>query len=255
MNHRTGRALRRALASPAEDAGWTIREAAWDFEEKVLWPSGDAARDAIAPLQRLIQTRLTWPLSDGLRRRSTRTRALLAASVAAAAIAGAAGGALTASEHPATPHQAASIPATVAAASASAHPVALQGVVPRFQPGHAKPAPPRPPAKTSAPPAQVAWQFAQAFVAYEVGHSNSKTDAIFAQTATKQLSKSLAADPPRLPAEKRVPQARVLNVVLGAPAKNQVTASVSLVRLRAMSEVRLTLTKTGDAWRVAQVLG
>jgi hypothetical protein len=52
-----------------------------------------------------------------------------------------------------------------------------------------------------------------------------------------------------------VPQARVLNVVLGPAAKNQVTASVSLVRLRAISEVRLTLTKTGDEWRVAQVLG
>ena len=239
----------------AEDAGWTIREAAWGFEERVIWRSGDAARNKIAPLQRLIQTRLTWPLSDNLRRRSSRTRALLAASVAAAAIAGAAGGVLTAAEHPAAPHEAASVPAAVAAPAASPDHMVLQGVTPHFQPGHAKPAAPQPPAKTSAPPAQVAWQFAQAFVAYEVGHSNSKTDATFAQTATKPLSKSLAADPPRLPAQKKVPEARVLNVVLGAPTKNQVTASVSLVRLRAMSEVRLTLTKTGDAWRVAQVLG
>ena len=43
--------------------------------------------------------------------------------------------------------------------------------------------------------------------------------------------------------------------MLGAAGKEQVTASVSLVRLRAISEVRLTLTKTGDEWRVAQVLG
>ena len=35
----------------------------------------------------------------------------------------------------------------------------------------------------------------------------------------------------------------------------QVTASVSLVRMRAMSELRLTLTRAGDSWRVAQVLG
>ena len=239
----------------AEDAGWTIREAAWDFEEKVLWRSGDAARGAIAPLQRLIQTRLTWPLSDRMRKRSARTRALLAASVAAAAIAGAAGGVLTAAEHPPAMHATASIPAPVAAASADPHRLVLQGVTPQFQPGHAKPAPPQPPAPTSAAPAEVAWQFAQAFVAYEVGNSNAKTNAAFAQTATRQLSKSLSADPPRLPASKKVPEARVLNVVLGSPTKTQVTASVSLVRLRAMSEVRLTLTKTGDAWRVAQVLG
>ena len=52
-----------------------------------------------------------------------------------------------------------------------------------------------------------------------------------------------------------MPQARVLNIVLGTASKNQVTASVSLVRLRAISELRLTLTTTGDEWRVAQVLG
>ena len=44
-------------------------------------------------------------------------------------------------------------------------------------------------------------------------------------------------------------------VVLGAAGKEQVTASVSLVRLRAISEVRLTLSKTDNEWRVAQVLG
>jgi hypothetical protein len=101
----------------------------------------------------------------------------------------------------------------------------------------------------------VAWQFAQAFVGYEVGNSSKKTDTAFVATATKPLIKSLAADPPRLPSTGKVPQARVLNVVLGTAGKQQVTASVSLVRLRAISEVRLTLTKTGDEWRVAQVLG
>jgi hypothetical protein len=242
------------LRVSAEDAGWSIREAVWGFEEKVLWRSGDATRSALAPLQRRIQTRITWPLADALRERSARTRAVVAAALAAVAIAGAAGGALTATNHPAASH-ATPPPATVAATPASSHSVVLQGVTPQFQPGHAAPAPPQPPAKTSAPPAQVAWQFAQAFVTYEVGRSSKKTDAAFSQTATKQLAKSLTADPPRLPASGKVPQARVLNVVLGTPAKNQVTASVSLVRLRAISEVRLTLTKTGDAWRVAQVLG
>ena len=101
----------------------------------------------------------------------------------------------------------------------------------------------------------MAWDFAQAFVAYEVGRSSKATDAAFADTAAKQLGKALASDPPRLPSHGKVPKARVLNVVLGTASKQQVTASVSLVRLRAISELRLTLTRDEGQWRVAQVLG
>jgi hypothetical protein len=245
----------------AEDAGWTIREAAWGLEERVLWRGSDATRDALGragramlPLQRLIQTRLTWPVADALRQRSGRTRSAIAAGTATVAIAAAVGGAVSAGDHPSATGSV-GVAASVTPATHASGLTALQGVTPQFQPGHAAPAPPQPPTKTSAPPAQVAWQFAQAFVGYEVGSSTKKTDAAFAATATKPLVKSLAADPPRLPASGKVPQARVLNVVLGAAGKEQVTASVSLVRLRAISEVRLTLTKTGDVWRVAQVLG
>jgi hypothetical protein len=247
----------------AEDASWTIREAAWGLEERVLWRGSDATRGALGrvgralqPLQRLIQTRLTWPVSDLLRERSARTRAAIAAGAATVALAAAAGGAISASNHAATGSAAAPAAASLSSAPQAAGVTALQGVTPHFQAGDAPAVPPpQPPAKTAAPPTQVAWDFAQAFVGYEVGHSGKKTDAAFAATATKPLVKSLAADPPRLPATGKVPQARVLNVVLGAAGKEQVTASVSLVRLRAISEVRLTLTKTGDEWRVAQVLG
>ena len=169
-------------------------------------------------------------------------------------MAAAVGGAFSASDHPSASGSA-PVAASVTPATHASGLTALQGVTPRFQAGHAAPAPPKPPTKASAPPEQVAWKFAQAFVGYEVGRSSKKTDAAFAATATKPLVKSLAADPPRLPATGKVPQARVLNVVLGAAGKEQVTASVSLVRLRAISEVRLTLTKTGHVWRVAQVLG
>jgi hypothetical protein len=225
----------------AEDAGGSVREAAWGFEERVL------------RLQRLFQTRLTWPVADVLRDRSGRTRAAIAAAAAAVAIAAAAGGAMSSAHHSAA-HDA--LPAaSVTARSNGTHALALQGATPHFQTGHSDPAPAQPPTKASAPPEQVAWQFAQAFVGYEVGHSGKKADAAFAATATKPLAKSLAADPPRLPAGAKVPQARVLNVVLGAAGKAQVTASVSLVRLRAISEIRLTLAKSGDEWRVAQVLG
>ena len=230
----------------AEDAGWTIREAIWGVEERVHWRRSE--------LQRLIQTRLTWPVADALGARSRRTRAAIAAGAATLAIAAAAGGAMIAADHPSA-HGSPAAAASATAAPQGASLTALQGVTPQFQAGHAAPAPAQPPTKSSAPPTQVAWQFAQAFVGYEVGNSTKKTDATFAATATKPLVKSLAADPPRLPSSGKVPQARVLNVVLGTASRQQVTASVSLVRLRAISEVRLTLTKTDKAWRVAQVLG
>jgi hypothetical protein len=248
------------LRVSAEDATWSVREAAWGFEERVLWRGGDAARDTLEragrsmqPLQRLIQTRLTWPIEDAFRDCNRRARAVIVAGTAALAIGAAAAGALSA-PHNAPAHR--SLPAaSVTAAPRSVDANALQGVTPQFQTGHAAPAPVQPPTRASAPPAQVAWQFAHAFVAYEVGKDSKKTQTAFAATATKPLAKALAKDPPRLPASGKVPQARVLNVVIGAAAKEQVTASVSLVRLRAMSEVRLTLTKNGSDWRVAQVLG
>ena len=245
----------------AEDASWSVREAAWDIQENVLWRGSDATRDALAragqrllPLQRLIQTRLSWPLADALSERSRRTRTAIAAGAAALAIAAAGGGAMIAADNPST-HTSAPAIASVTAKPQNGSLTALQGVTPTIQAGHAAPAPAQPPTKASAPPEQVAWQFAQAFVGYEVGKASKKTDAAFAATATKPLTKALAKDPPRLPSNGKVPQARVLNVVLGTAGKEQVTASVSLVRLRAISEVRLTLTKTHDEWRVAQVLG
>ena len=256
-----GRDWRHAVVLRAENADVAIREAAWSFEEKVLWPIGDAYRgvldragSAIAPLHRLIQTRLTWPLSDAMRGRSARTRAALAASAVALALAAAGAGAVSAPHHsaPAAPTPAASGTAVVETASGVP---ALQGVAPHFAPARARVPAPQPPAKSSAPPAQVAWDFAQAFVGYEVGRQGKEVDRVFAATATKQLAKALASDPPRLPSKGRVPRARVLNVVLGAQAKGQATASVSLVRLRAISEQRLTLTRSGGAWRVAPVLG
>jgi hypothetical protein len=256
-----GRDWRHALVLRAENADWAIREAAWSFEEQVLWRGGDVSREAlgragtaIAPLHRLIQTRLTWPLADFLHHRGTRTRVALAASAVALTLAAAGAGAITAPDHPSAHAAAALSPAPAPHQVASQTP-ALQGVAPQFHPARAAPPPPQPPAKTATPPAQVAWQFAQAFVGYEVGKAGQRVDEVFGATATKPLAKALAADPPRLPAGDKVPRARVLNIVLGAHEKSQVTASVSLVRLRAISELRLTLTRSGDGWRVAQVLG
>jgi hypothetical protein len=245
----------------AEDAGWSIREVAWGFEERVLWRGSDATRRALQraarstyPLQRLIQTKLTWPLADAFRARGGKARVALAASAATFAIAAGGAGAYLAADHHASTHEALppAIPPVTVPQASDTH--VLQGVAPQFQPGHtAVPTQPQP--KPTAPPAQVAMEFAQAFVGYEVGRSEKETTASFAATATKPLAKTLKSDPPRLPAHGKVPKARVLNVVLGSGSKRQITASVSLVRLRAVSELRLTLTRDGDQWRVAQVLG
>jgi hypothetical protein len=253
-----------SLRVSADHAGWSIREAAWSLEERFLWRGSDAAQAALdragratEPLQRLIQTRLAWPLSDAYRARGRKTRAALAASAATLVVAAGAAGAITATDHGSATHLAASPLAPIAPIAKSApasDSLVLQGVTPQFQPGHA-PTAPAPAAKPTEKPAEVAWEFAQAFVTYEVGGSSKATASTFASTATKSLAKALKADPPRLPASGKVPKARVLNVVLGTASKQQATASVSLVRLRAVSELRLTLTRTGDEWRVAQVLG
>jgi hypothetical protein len=254
------------LRVSAQHAGWSIREAAWGFEERVLWRGSDATQEALdraghaaAPVQKLIQTKITWPLSDAYRARGRKTRAAIAASAAAFALAGGVAGGIVAAQHStSTTESAASAPAPVVAVAphATGHTLVLQGVTPRFKPGHAAvPRPAPPPAKPTEPAAQVAWDFAEAFVGYEIGTSDKRTQQVFGETATRPLAKTLADDPPRLPAKGKVPQARVLNVVMGSATKSQVTASVSLVRLRAVSELRLTLSKTGARWRVAQVLG
>ena len=251
------------LRVSADQAGWSIREAAWGFEERVLWRGSDAARSALdhagratEPLQRLIQTRFTWPLADAYRARGRKTRAALAATTAALAVAAGAAGAVMAPDQISPPApSAATAPGPIAATPTASDTLVLQGVTPKFQPRHAAPAPPPRPPKPTEKPAQVAWDFSQAFVAYEVGRSDKETAAVFAATATAQLGKALKADPPRLPTGGKVPRARVLNVVLGDANKTQATASVSLVRLRAVSELRLILTRTDHGWRVAQVLG
>jgi hypothetical protein len=254
------------LRVSADQAGWSIREAAWGFQERVLWRGSDASRAAVdrasratEPLQRLIETRLAWPLADAYRSRGRKTRMAVAASAVTLAVAAGTAGAVLAPEHGSPPqHVTAARLAAPASMPAASDKLVLHGVTPQFHPGDdAAPAPTAPPPVTepTEKPAQVAWDFSQAFVGYEVGSSTRETRAAFDSTATKQLAKALQKDPPRLPASGKVPKARVLNVVLGKADKQQVTASVSLVRLRAMSELRLTLTRTGDRWKVAQVLG
>ena len=254
----------------ADDARWEIREAAWTFEERVLWRASDAWRAAmrralrpVDPLQRLVQTRLIWPLSDRLDDYGAGTRTALATLGVAAAMGAGTAGAMIAIPDEAAPAQAgaqALVPQT------SDPGVSLQGVPPDFASDPngsggtttavAKPVPPPAGAPgKEAQPGEVAWNFARAFVAYEVGAVDEKAVQTFRSAATPPLASALSTNPPRLPEGKKVPQAEVLNVVMGEQAGKQLTASVSLLRLEAASELRLTLQETRHGWRVAGVLG
>jgi hypothetical protein len=268
-----------------DDAADFVREAAWGVEARFLWRGerflarrADAAQGAldkgqdaldraqrsVAPLQRLIQTKVTWPLTDRLRDSGTAARAGIATAAVAAAVAASAAGAMTAApDRGEAPGSALAHAEPAALVETATPPQTLQGVEPVFEAAPAKappppalaPAPPAAPA-AEADPAQVAWRFAQAFARYEVGKASPRTAAEFAATADKALAKSLSTNPPRLPSKAKVPEARVLNVVLADRSKNQVTASVSLSRLRSVSEIRMTMARTKkDGWRVVQVLG
>jgi hypothetical protein len=101
----------------------------------------------------------------------------------------------------------------------------------------------------------VAKDFAGAFVLYETGGEESKVRKAFASTATSELAKSLLRRPPRLPANVKVPKAKVVNVVAGPSHGGVYTISVSLLRVGLTSELRLDMEKLKKEWRVTNVLG
>lgn len=263
------------LRDVANDARWGAREAAWTLQERVLWRGSDASRAALRramrallPLQRLIQTKLAWPLADRMDDYGIAMRTTVATVGVAAAIgAGAAGAMLAGSGESSTDPLAAPV-AVAAAAQIPGTSQTLEGIAPDFvadpnaapqgkaaAPEGKAAAPPVDELGPATPPDQVAMTFAQAFVQYEVGRAGEGTAQSFRVAATKPLATALGGDPPRLPAGTKVPEAQVLNVVLGKQAGIALPASVSLVRLEAASELRLTLVETPKGWRVSEVLG
>jgi hypothetical protein len=102
----------------------------------------------------------------------------------------------------------------------------------------------------------VADDFATAFVRYETGSSDPAVRRAFGATATPALAKALLRRPPRLPANVKVPKAKVVNVV-PAPSRGGIyPVSVSLLRVGLTSELRLEMEKRKtDGWRVTNVLG
>jgi hypothetical protein len=102
----------------------------------------------------------------------------------------------------------------------------------------------------------VARRFSDAFVVYETGGEQSTVRSVFAETTTPDLAKALLKRPPRLPADVKVPKAKVLNIVPGPSREGVYTLSVSLLRLGVTSELRLEMEQLkGEGWRITNVLG
>jgi hypothetical protein len=103
----------------------------------------------------------------------------------------------------------------------------------------------------------VARRFSGAFVRYETGGTDPAVRQAFAATATPQLTKALLRRPPRLPANVKVPKAKVLNVVPGPRTGDTFTLSASLLRVGVTSELRIDVQreKQSGEWRVTDVLG
>jgi hypothetical protein len=102
---------------------------------------------------------------------------------------------------------------------------------------------------------KVARRFSEAFVFYEIGERPARAKAVFGETATPELATALGERPPRLPADTKVPKARVLNIVPGPRADKAYTVSVSLLRVGLTSELRLELNKQKGNWLVTDVRG
>lgn len=102
---------------------------------------------------------------------------------------------------------------------------------------------------------KVARRFSEAFVFYEIGKRPARAKAVFGETATPELATALGERPPRLPADAKVPKARVVNLVPGPRAGKAYTVSVSLLRVGLTSELRLELNKKQGSWVITDVRG
>ena len=102
---------------------------------------------------------------------------------------------------------------------------------------------------------KVARRFSEAFVFYEVGKRPERAKVIFEETAAPDLAEALIGRPPRLPEDAKVPKARVVNLVPGPRRAKTYSISVSLLRVGATSELRLSLQKKDGVWLVTDVRG
>jgi hypothetical protein len=274
--------VRKAAWKLEEKLVWRGTDAARGRFDSARWPFERAGW--------ALERRLVWPLQDFLAARGIAARAALSLMLVAAAAAAVAVGVLIAQGSgtdsggvpDSSPAVLAVSPALPATGARPEQGPTLEGATPNFESSPAEAESPaaagpagapdataatrasggaRPSAIASAPGGEThalraARKFADAFVLYEVGERGAEVRKRFAATATPALAKALRQRPPRLPGEVDVPKARVANVVLGERQRKQIEASVSLLRLGNLSELRLTLTKDRkQGWAVSEVRG
>lgn len=270
-------------------AAWPARRAAWAIEERLVWGGADAARAAAGeigwPIERLgwaLRRNVVWRVQDWFRAWGPIARAIFVLAllwigfVACLTVVRIADKrdsdrrpeavALTAGR---------AVGAAPSAARGAAPAPVLHGAAPTFTPAEhesgARPAvsadaaaaAPGPSARVAVPNSRrapvaalrVAHRFAAAFVVYEVGKVDHQIRRVLRATATAPVIRALAERPPRQPAAVDVPEARVLNVVPGPRHGPNLSVSVSLLRLRATSELRLQMERTSDGWLVSDVRG
>jgi hypothetical protein len=235
---------------------------------------------------------LTAGWSDWLRRLSLALVGVLAigAAVAGVALSGSGGGNGSVEVAKAVPDQVATPPVSTAKTGAASDGPVLHGVQPDFVPASGDTAASATSASASdgssaaavtsdaetvvkstpssssatkdgekvAGPAamEVAQRFADAFVLYEVGQVDAKVRSEIAATSSPALTQALLKRPPRLPANVKVPKAKVLNIVPGPKQGNAYTLSISLLRLGATSELRIDMQRDKSGrWQVTDSLG
>lgn len=251
---------------------WPFERAVWVLERVVIWPLGERASRAGVSLRTLAFGGL------GL---------LAAAALAVGAVRSGGGG-----EAASVAVEPASAPLEVVKTNPAAEQVepTLQGVAPDFTPEGgdepvskvadadtviaSEPSTATEAATSSAATAsssaagekvadpgpaaiEVARRFSGAFVLYETGNTDPEVRETFAATATPQLTKALLRRPPRLPANVKVPKAKVLNVVPGPRQGDTFTLSASLLRVGITSELRIDVQRQDGSgeWQVTDVLG
>jgi hypothetical protein len=273
----------------------SLADAAFAVEERVLWRGKDGVNGLLEaarwPFERVawaLERAVIWPLeertgdwSGGLRTLGIVAAALVASAAGVLGLVWASGGSGSATQRQATASGPAAIAKAPARAPAPAAPV-LHGAQPNFkleavgggikvgdestattsvEAGAAESSASTSSASTRAVKAgpaatKVAHRFAGAFVLYEIGQNSPEVRTAFGETATPRLTHTLLRRPPRLPADAKVPEAKVLNIVPGPRHGDTYTLSVSLLRLGITSELRLDMQRDKSGkWQVTDARG
>ena len=272
-----------ALREGADRARWPLEQTAYKLRKRVLWPLEDRAETMGRPARALAAAAvvllavaagvggLIWAAPDGPHNDATTTVAVSDTTAPPPAVKATPKQAPQPTLHGAAPvfkQTDTPVDSTVDPAKAIVKSAPADATSTKPATTSDATATPSSVDKTSAKPADVAGppagpealavarEFAGTFVRYETGSSDPSVRHGFGATATPALAKALLRRPPRLPANVKVPKAKVVNIV-PAPSRGTVyPISVSLLRVGLTSELRLEMEqRKGDGWRVTNVLG